>query len=82
MDIEKCKTFKTVVDTGSFRAAATQLNKVQSAISYDIRSLERDLGTVLFDRTHYRPKLTKVGAAFYNRCIQFLNELHSHPIAA
>lgn len=77
MDIEKCKTFKAVVDTGSFSAAAIKLNKVQSAVSYDIRSLERDFGTPLFDRSHYRPRLSEVGAAFYHRCIQFLNEFQN-----
>jgi len=46
---------------GSFAAAATELFKVPSAITYAVRTLERDLKVELFDRSGPRPALTPVG---------------------
>ncbi|PXW28291.1 LysR family transcriptional regulator [Paraburkholderia caballeronis] len=46
---------------GSFAAAAGVLNRVPSALSYQIQKLESDLGVVLFDRTGRHAKLTLAG---------------------
>jgi len=47
---------------GSFAAAAVELNRVPSAISYTVHKLEQDLGLALFDRSGHRAKLTRAGA--------------------
>ncbi|HJU76006.1 MAG TPA: LysR substrate-binding domain-containing protein [Gemmatimonadaceae bacterium] len=47
---------------GSFAAAAEQLYRVPSALSYTIHKLEQDLGVSIFDRSGYRAKLTAAGA--------------------
>ncbi|CAE6809239.1 LysR family transcriptional regulator [Paraburkholderia haematera] len=57
------KVFTTVVETGSFSRAATQLDCTQSVVSYTIASLESYLGVSLFERTRRRPVLTQVGRA-------------------
>src|SRR5438105_15287181 len=46
---------------GSFAAAANELHRVRSALTYTIQKLERDLGVTLFDRTEHRAKLTPIG---------------------
>lgn len=46
---------------GSFAAAAEQLFRVPSAVSYTIHKLEQDLGVAIFDRSGHRAKLTDAG---------------------
>lgn len=54
----------TVVDAGSFAAAARRLNRATSAITYAIDNLETQLGLPLFDRVATRkPELTRAGRA-------------------
>lgn len=50
MDTRLLKTFATLARTGSFTAAAAELHLAQSTVTVHIRSLERELGTRLFDR--------------------------------
>lgn len=45
------KTFVAVARCGTFTAAAHEIGMTQSAVSAQIRALETDLGTPLFDRT-------------------------------
>ena len=66
--IDQLKVFLTVVETGSFTAAAKRLRRAVSAISYAIATLEQQLGIELFDRQGSRtPTLTKAGAALLAR---------------
>jgi len=46
---------------GSFAAAAENLYRVPSAISYTMQKLEQDLGTPVFDRSGHRAVLTPAG---------------------
>jgi DNA-binding transcriptional LysR family regulator len=48
---------------GSFAAAAEELDRVPSAITYTIQKLEQDLGVTLFDRSGHRARLTDTGEA-------------------
>lgn len=61
--LDHVKAFEAVVRTGSFSAAARDLNKAQSAISYGVAQLESQLGVVLFDRSGHRARLTEAGEA-------------------
>ncbi|MEQ9464059.1 MAG: LysR family transcriptional regulator [Haliea sp.] len=45
----------------SFAAAAEELFRVPSAVSYTVNKLEQDLGVALFDRSRRRAELTPVG---------------------
>ena len=45
----------------SFAAAAEELFRVPSAISYTINKLEDDLGVALFDRSKRKAQFTPVG---------------------
>jgi DNA-binding transcriptional LysR family regulator len=46
---------------GSFAAAADELHRVPSAITYTVQKLEQDLDVPLFDRRGHRAKLTAAG---------------------
>jgi DNA-binding transcriptional LysR family regulator len=60
--LDQLRIFLTIVDTGSFAAAARTLNRANSVISYAIANLEAQLGFPLFDRESTRkPQLTAAG---------------------
>lgn len=61
VSLDQLRTFIAAVDEGSFSAAARKLNRVQSAVSGWVSSLEEQIGVVLFDRTGRFPKLTAEG---------------------
>ena len=62
--VDQLLVLLTVVEEGSFTAAAKRLRRATSAISYAIDTLEAQLGVPLFDRgTTRKPKLTHVGEA-------------------
>ncbi|MBM7035689.1 LysR family transcriptional regulator [Vibrio ulleungensis] len=46
---------------GSFTAAAEELDRVPSSLSYQIQKLEQELDIVIYDRSGHRAKLTKAG---------------------
>lgn len=46
---------------GSFAAAAAELHRVPSAVTYQVRKLEEDLDVRLFDRRGHRARLTAAG---------------------
>jgi DNA-binding transcriptional LysR family regulator len=61
LTLDQLRLFVAVVDAGSFSAAARALHRAQSAVSYGIANLERQLGVALFDRTSRKPRLTRPG---------------------
>ncbi|RYZ97691.1 MAG: LysR family transcriptional regulator [Proteobacteria bacterium] len=64
MNLEQLEAVIGVVEHGSFRAAAEQLNRSQPALSAAIKNLEEEFSVLIFDRSSYRPSLTEAGAAF------------------
>ncbi|MCF5233804.1 MULTISPECIES: LysR family transcriptional regulator [unclassified Pseudomonas] len=67
--------FVEIADGGSFSAAAERLFVAQSALSRQIKALETQLQTSLFERTARQPRLTAAGEAFYPRARNLLSEL-------
>jgi DNA-binding transcriptional LysR family regulator len=63
MELRHLEHFLAVAEEESFTRAASRIHLVQSALSVSIRSLERELGTRLFDRTTHRVALTDAGWA-------------------
>ena len=74
LDLDQLHVLVTVVDQGSFSAAARKLGRAQSVVSYAIQELEADLGLALYDRSGYRPELTEFGAALLPRARHLLRE--------
>jgi len=67
--------FVTVVDRGSFSAAAEQLQLSRASASKHIAALENCLGGRLLNRTTRRISLTEAGKAYYQRCNQILEDV-------
>lgn len=67
--------FVEIASSGSFSAAAERLYIAQSALSRQIKELEQQLDTPLFERTARQPRLTAAGAAFLPRARTLLQEL-------
>ncbi|MFI7120515.1 LysR family transcriptional regulator [Amycolatopsis sp. NPDC049868] len=63
MDARQLKYFLAVVDAGSVHRAAELLFVAQPSVSQALRTLERDLGSLLFHRTGRRLVLTAAGHA-------------------
>ena len=63
LTLDQMRIFVTVADSGSFRAGAGKLSRVQSAVSHAIANMEAELGVMLFDRSGHRPVLTPEGRA-------------------
>lgn len=61
MDINILKTFIAVCEYSGFSAAAEKLGYTQSTVSSQIKQLEHELNTVLFDRYYHRIDLTQDG---------------------
>lgn len=62
LSLDQMRAALIVAESGSFSAAARRLERKQSALSYAVATLERQLGVTLFDRTDgQRPKPTEVG---------------------
>ncbi|MFV5502191.1 LysR family transcriptional regulator [Acinetobacter sp. 226] len=73
---EQLLMFKTVMETGSFSAAARQLGKVPSAVSMAIANLEIDLNLELFQRSGREPKPTPQAQVLYEKTQQLLVEMN------
>jgi LysR family transcriptional regulator, transcription activator of glutamate synthase operon len=64
MEIRQIQYFLSVVETGSFSAAADVHYISQSSLSKVIIALEKELGVSLFDRSKRKVFLTQAGEAF------------------
>jgi DNA-binding transcriptional LysR family regulator len=64
MDILQIRYFLSIVETGSFSAAADEHYISQSSLSKKIIALEKELGIPLFDRSKRKVFLTDAGEVF------------------
>ncbi|MFG0586437.1 LysR family transcriptional regulator [Acinetobacter sp. YQ_14] len=75
--IEELLTFITIVDTGSFIAAAEKLEQTSSGVSRALSRLEAKLEVTLLERTTRKLKLTQDGQNFLNHARKILNDLNA-----
>ena len=69
-------SFAAVANTGSFSAAAEQLNCSKAAVSRQIARLESAIGVKLLTRTTRTVALTPAGRELYGRCARIVDEVN------
>ena len=75
MDLKQLRAFITVAETGNVTRASSLLNLVQPAVSRQLRMLEEDLGTELFDRSRHGMQLTPSGKTMLEYAHRILNDV-------
>ena len=73
--LDQLRAFVTVIEEGSFSAAARKLKRVQSAISTSMANLELHLGVPVWDRSTKVAKLTPQGQAVLGAARRVLAEV-------
>ena len=73
--LRQMRYFTAVVDCNSFTEAAEQCYISQSAVSQQIQSLERELGTELIHRENRKFSLTPAGEYFYAQAKAILGQV-------
>lgn len=61
LTLEAIQVIDSIDRNGSFAAAAEELHRVPSAITYSVQQTEQDLDVLLFDRSGHRARLTEAG---------------------
>lgn len=74
MDFKQLESFVTIAKVKSFSKAADKLYLTQPTISNHIHLLEKELGTILFNRTNKNITLTRAGDILYEYAISILNK--------
>jgi DNA-binding transcriptional LysR family regulator len=77
MDIKTLYTLIAIADRGSFAEAGASLGLSLSAVSMQMRALEEELGTTLFDRGRRPPVLTDAGLDFTQRARELIEHWES-----
>ena len=76
----RLKVFHTVARLLNFTKAADALHMTQPAVTFQIRQLEEQFNTRLFDRTHNRVTLTDAGHRVYvfaDRIFEIYDEMEN-----
>jgi DNA-binding transcriptional LysR family regulator len=77
VDVRQLRSVEAVARHRHFTRAAEELHVAQSALSHQIRRLEQELGTPLFDRTSRRVSPTEAGQAIAARARRVLAEVEA-----
>ncbi|HET7315731.1 LysR family transcriptional regulator [Salinisphaera sp.] len=75
LDLNALRTFRLVIDTGGFTAAAHRSHRAVSSISRQIAALERRLGQTLFYRHTRAVEPTEAGARYIEAIRPLLDQL-------
>ena len=67
----------TIARTGSFAAAARELGKVPSALTYSVRQLEEALDVLLFDRRSRQAQFTAAGEELLHEGRRLLEQMEA-----
>jgi DNA-binding transcriptional LysR family regulator len=73
--LKEIRTFVTVAETGSIKAASRRLRLTQPATTRQIQRLEAALGAAVLDRQVRPPALAPAGRALLERCRQILRSV-------
>ena len=67
MNLETLRVLDAIQRRGSFAAAAEELDRAPSAVSYSVQKLEEDTGVLIFDRSGRKARLTAAGNLLLER---------------
>lgn len=70
--LDQARALDAVIRHGSYAKAALALHKVHSAVIYQVRALEAQVGLPLFDRSGYRSVPTPLGRRVHEQCLKIL----------
>ena len=76
MSERRLQVFHTVAELQSFTRAGERLHMTQPAVTFQIRQLEEQFNTRLFDREHNKISLTEAGRVVYDYADRIL-QLHA-----
>lgn len=82
MELKYLHTVKKIIETGSYQDAAVLLNYAPSTISFQIKQLEQELQTQLFEKKNGRMVLTQAGRELLplmNQVLDSVDRLLSWP---
>jgi DNA-binding transcriptional LysR family regulator len=74
ISLEQWRSLQAVVDAGGYAQAAQTLHKSQSAVTYAVQKIERQLGLKLFEIKGRKAELTAGGKLLYRRARALLEE--------
>ena len=80
--LRQIEAFVAVVRAGSYVKGAERQETSKAVLSRQVLELETRLGTRLLNRTTRRLSLTETGAAYFERCVQILDDLREPDAAA
>lgn len=75
MDLKQLRALVTVADTGNVTRASALLNLVQPAVSRQLKLLEQDIGTPLFERERHGMELTAAGRTLVEYARRILDDV-------
>lgn len=75
MELIQLLSFHQIVETGSFSKASSNIFRSQSAVSHQIKNLEKELGIKLLERFGKKIKLTEEGKILFDVLSAFFNDL-------
>ena len=74
---EALSMMEVIARTGSFAAAARELGKVPSALTYNVRQLEDALDVLLFDRGSRQARFTAAGEELLHEGMRLLEQMEA-----
>ncbi len=74
-NLDSLIAFEAAARHMSFKLAAEELGRTQSAISHRVKALEEQLGITLFERRHRSIQITGQGSELYSSVVLALNHL-------
>mgnify|MGYP002401057632 CR=1 FL=1 len=75
LDVKQLRYFTTIANEGQISRAAKKLHMAQPPLSQQLKLLEQELGTLLFERKGKHLELTAPGKTLYKKAVTILNLL-------